>query len=84
MRKVININIPEPCHEDWNKMTPVAKGKHCSLCKKTVFDFTAKTDEYIVETFTKNNNICGRFKSTQLKRDLVFSRKERNNYMSLF
>lgn len=82
MRKVLNINIPKPCHEDWNKMTPEEKGRHCNMCKKTVFDFTTKTDEYIVKTFESNANICGRFKTTQLKRDLVFSRKETNNYLS--
>ncbi|MEP5338689.1 MAG: carboxypeptidase-like regulatory domain-containing protein [Algibacter sp.] len=82
MRKVINISIPEPCHEDWSKMTPKEKGRHCTLCKKTVFDFTTQTDEYIVDTFTKNEAICGRFKSTQLQRDLVFSRKEKNSYLS--
>ncbi|MFI1744146.1 carboxypeptidase-like regulatory domain-containing protein [Thalassobellus sediminis] len=82
MRKVITIDIPKPCHEDWNTMTPEEKGRHCAVCKKTVYDFTSKTDEQIVQTFTKNGNVCGRFKNTQLKRDLVFSRKEKNNYLS--
>ncbi len=82
MRKIINIDIPEPCHEDWNKMTPEEKRRHCKVCKKTVFDFTSQTDEYIVKTFTENSNVCGRFKTTQLKRDLVLKRKETNNYLS--
>lgn len=82
MRNVININIPEPCHENWSTMTPNEKGRHCALCKKTVFDFTAKTDEYIVKTFTDNKDVCGRFKTTQLQRDLVLSRKENNSYLS--
>jgi len=82
MRKVINIDIPKPCHEDWNKMTPDEKGRHCAVCEKTVFDFTSKTDEQIVSIFEKNKNLCGRFKSTQLKRELVFSRKEKNNYVT--
>ncbi|WP_303315148.1 carboxypeptidase-like regulatory domain-containing protein [Flavivirga abyssicola] len=82
MRNVIKIDIPKPCHENWNKMTPEEKGRHCKVCQKTVFDFTSQTDEYIVKTFTENSNVCGRFKSTQLKRDLVYSRKETNNYLS--
>ena len=32
--------IPNPCHEDWNKMTPEDKGRHCSVCDKVVIDFT--------------------------------------------
>ena len=67
MRKAIQLTIPEPCHEDWNTMTPELKGRHCSVCEKTVFDFTTKTDEYIVKTFEQDNKLCGRFKNSQLK-----------------
>jgi hypothetical protein len=82
MRKVITIDIPKPCHENWDMMTPEARGRHCAFCEKTVFDFTSKTDEYIAKIFHQNKNLCGRFKSTQLKRELVFSRKVKNNYAS--
>ncbi|MBP0902256.1 carboxypeptidase-like regulatory domain-containing protein [Mariniflexile gromovii] len=82
MRKVINIDIPKPCSENWNNMTPNEKGRHCAACKKTVFDFTTKTDEQIIKTFEQNNNLCGRFKATQLQRDIVLSRKEKNNYVT--
>jgi hypothetical protein len=83
MRKVININIPEPCHEDWNTMTPQEKGRHCAVCNKTVVDFTKSTDEQLINTFESEGNLCGRFKSSQLNRDVVLSRKEKNNYRSL-
>nr|WP_321224502.1 carboxypeptidase-like regulatory domain-containing protein [uncultured Psychroserpens sp.] len=82
MRTSLNINIPEPCHEDWNKMTVQQKGRHCKSCEKTVFDFTTKTDEQIVKTFLNEGRVCGRFKSTQLNRALVLNRKEKNNYLS--
>ncbi|MFT5244261.1 MAG: hypothetical protein ACJA1H_002374 [Glaciecola sp.] len=82
MRTTLNINIPKPCQEDWNQMTPKQKGRHCTSCKKTVFDFTRSTDEQIVKTFLKEDNVCGRFKSTQLNRELVLNRKEKNKYLS--
>ena len=41
----IIIRIPEPCHEDWNKMTPDTNGKFCGSCQKSVFDFSNKTDK---------------------------------------
>jgi hypothetical protein len=82
MRTTLNINIPKPCHEDWNQMTPKQKGRHCTSCKKTIFDFTRSTDEQIVKTFLKEDNVCGRFKSTQLNRELILNRKEKNNYLS--
>ena len=82
MRKTITINITEPCHEEWNTMTPKAKGRHCAVCEKTVTDFTTTTDENIIKTLESNTKLCGRFKSTQLNRELVLSRKEKNNYLS--
>ncbi|WP_299335534.1 carboxypeptidase-like regulatory domain-containing protein [uncultured Psychroserpens sp.] len=82
MRTALKIKIPEPCHEDWNTMTPNQKGRHCASCQKTVHDFTSKTDESIVKALQSGGNLCGRFKSTQLNRELVLSRKEKNNYLS--
>ena len=82
MRKSITIRVPEPCHEDWNKMTPRDKGRHCAACQKTVIDFTNYTDEQIVKTFESEGQLCGRFKKQQLNREVVLSRKEKNNYLS--
>nr|WP_321246711.1 carboxypeptidase-like regulatory domain-containing protein [uncultured Psychroserpens sp.] len=82
MRTILNINIPTPCHEDWNDMTQEQKGRHCRSCEKTVFDFTSKTDEYIVKTYQEDIKLCGRFKTSQINRELVLSRKEKNNYVS--
>jgi hypothetical protein len=80
MRTTLNINIPTPCNEDWNDMTSEQKGRHCKSCEKTVFDFTSRTDEQIIKTFQSQNHICGRFKPSQLDRDLVLNRKEKNTY----
>lgn len=83
MRTALRIKIPQPCQEDWNKMTPETTGRHCKMCHKTVHDFTNKTDEQIIKTFQSKNNLCGRFNATQLNRELVLSRKDKRNYLSL-
>ena len=83
MRKSVTINIAEPCHEDWNKMTPKNQGRHCVACNKTVIDFTKQTDEQIIKSLETNGNLCGRFKTQQLDREIVMSRKAKNNYLSL-
>ena len=75
MKKAITIRIPEPCHEDWNKMTPTEQGKHCKVCVKEVFDFTNSTDEELIKKIYNNENLCGRFKSTQLNREMKLERK---------
>ncbi len=68
------VKVPEPCHEDWNKMQPDEKGKFCLSCSKSVIDFTNKTDEEIKNILLENKNqkVCGHFKSSQLNRPLNY------------
>lgn len=74
--KSIKITIPEPCHENWTKMTPTEKGKLCEVCTKEVIDFSAQSDEHIIKQLEKNNTLCGRFSKSQLNRGLKLERKK--------
>ena len=78
----IIVKIPDPCHEDWNKMSPTEKGKFCNVCTKEVVDFSAKSDEEIIKYLTNNGNLCGRFHQSQLDRKLIADRKKRNHWLS--
>ncbi|MBI3510060.1 MAG: hypothetical protein HY064_05315 [Bacteroidetes bacterium] len=62
------ITIPKPCSENWNEMTPEAKGRLCDKCCKVVVDFTKKTTNEIVNFLQKNSEskVCGRFKATEI------------------
>jgi CarboxypepD_reg-like domain/Secretion system C-terminal sorting domain len=78
MKNEILIHIPEPCHEDWNKMTPTQQGRHCQSCCKQVIDFSAMTDAAIINYFAKGNEkICGRFANDQLLRPLQETKIEK-------
>lgn len=70
--KPIQISIPNPCTEDWNKMTPAEQGRFCSSCQKCVMDFTTFSDKQLYQYLTqhKNEHICGRYYSTQLNKDI--------------
>ncbi|WP_238567944.1 hypothetical protein [Flavobacterium sp. ASV13] len=67
------ITIPEPCHQDWNKMTPSGNDRFCLSCSKTVVDFTSMLSEEIQHFFiqNQNNKICGRFRKSQLDSVIV-------------
>lgn len=70
---LFKIHIPEPCHEDWDKMTPNEKGAFCKVCSKTVVDFSQKSDTDIQKFLLENidKKVCGRFKTTQLENEPV-------------
>jgi len=70
----MKIIIPKPCHENWETMTPEQKGRFCSVCSKTVRDFTDTSDEEIVKTVSgSSEDICGKFYESQINRDLQYS-----------
>lgn len=74
--KKFQLHVPEPCHEDWNEMTPEAQGKFCGACKKSVVDFTGMSDGQVAEFFKKaTGSVCGRFHEDQLDRDISIPRK---------
>ncbi len=72
MKNDLQIQIPKPCHENWNTMTPDAKGRFCGSCAKVVVDFSVMTDNEIVR-FLKNNtgSTCGHFTRDQLERPII-------------
>ncbi|MEO8513459.1 MAG: hypothetical protein ABI543_07870 [Ignavibacteria bacterium] len=65
---LFKIHIPDPCNEDWDKMTPNEQGSFCQVCSKTVVDFSKKS-EIEIQSFLLENmdkKVCGRFRISQL------------------
>lgn len=82
MAKKIQLTIAEPCHENWDAMTPVEKGKFCGSCQKQVVDFSNMSDRQVAEFFkkpilslSKGGSVCGRFMTDQLDREIEIPRK---------
>lgn len=66
--KKMNIYVENPCHEDWQNMTPETQGRFCGACEKTVVDFSEMSDAEILLYFSKPKieKVCGRFRPEQL------------------
>lgn len=66
----MQINLPQPCNENWQKMPLDEKGRHCQKCDKVVHDFTSYSDAELVRFFREDTKVCGRFNTAQTGRDL--------------
>jgi hypothetical protein len=64
------VQIPNPCNENWNKMTPTEKGAFCMSCQKEVLDFTNKSDYQLAKLLDSKTKLCGKFKPEQLNREI--------------
>lgn len=71
--KKIQLSIPEPCHENWDAMTPTQQGRYCNACAKEVIDFTGLSDTEVLNYFLqkKNEKICGMAYTDQLERNIA-------------
>jgi hypothetical protein len=72
MSKHFQLTIADSCDENWDKMTPVEKGRFCDACQKQVIDFTGMSDAQVAAFFKKpsTGSLCGRFMKDQLDREV--------------
>lgn len=60
--------IAEPCHENWENMTPEVKGRFCDACQKCVVDFSKMSKLQIKEVYDQEQgDVCGRMPISQLQ-----------------
>ncbi len=88
----LQISIPEPCHENWQQMTPTEQGRFCNACAKEVVDFSMMTDTEVLNYFTKitHEKVCGRALPSQLERTITTPKEPKKklfwywNYIVMF
>ena len=78
-RRSVNISMPKPCTEDWDKMIPNELGRHCTSCNKTVIDFSLFTNKQLIEFFEKHTGrICGHYTSMQVENEISYTEPSNN------
>jgi len=65
MQAIKHISIPQPCHEQWENMEQEQQGRFCQSCAKTVIDFSAMTDQQVIDYLSGAHNVCGKFDAMQ-------------------
>ena len=63
------ISIPDPCKEDFSKMSQTERGAFCNKCSIDTFDFRSLSNNEINHIIKDNagQHICGRFNKSQLE-----------------
>lgn len=63
------IEIKNPCQENWDAMKPNNNGRFCLVCQESVIDLTNKKPDEIALILKTNSNkkICGRFNTLDVK-----------------
>ncbi|RTQ47154.1 TonB family protein [Hymenobacter gummosus] len=56
------------CHEDWQRMTPTVRGRHCRSCQREVIDFTQASAAELAaaQAAAPDGRVCGHFRRGQL------------------
>ncbi|UPT66508.1 MAG: carboxypeptidase-like regulatory domain-containing protein [Sphingobacteriales bacterium JAD_PAG50586_3] len=83
VKRTLTVDIKEPCNEDWNAMRPVAGGRYCDVCTKSVVDFSGMADKEITGYFKKHGHVCGRFKTSQLNKPMAFEEEVKPHQLKL-
>lgn len=81
MSRKVQIQLTNPCTQNWEEMNDAPGGKFCTNCDKKVIDFTLLNDRQMLEIFSKNEHLCGRFTGEQLNRELEITAHQSNAFI---
>lgn len=56
--RAADIEIPKPCHEAWDAMTPTQRGRHCEACRQTVHDLSSMTERQAKKLLSSGEDVC--------------------------
>lgn len=64
----LQLQIPVPCHENWDAMTQQEKGRFCGVCSKKVVDFSGQTKSAVLDYLQANadQKVCGRIPASMI------------------
>jgi TonB-dependent SusC/RagA subfamily outer membrane receptor len=79
MKSKIQLVLTNPCTRQWDDLLPSEGGRHCDSCNKNIVDLSLRSDAELIDFFkNKNDNLCGRLRSSQLNRELVSQPRKLN------
>lgn len=82
MKNSFRISVKKPCSKQFDGFTTTLKGGYCESCQKEVIDFTTMPETELIDYFNSASEICGRFKTSQLKTYKTTSMIRTHNFLS--
>lgn len=75
----LKITIENPCNKiNWARMSDFERDKFCSICSKSVTDFTKMKDDEIINFLNKSDeSICARLNQSQMNRILTIEKTDK-------
>lgn len=75
----IKITIKNPCNKiNWTTMSDFERGKFCSICSKSVTDFTKMKDDEIINFLNRSDkSVCARLNQSQINRILTIEKTDK-------
>ena len=71
MKTSMQINLKTTCDKNFNSFKETPNGGFCQSCQKEVIDFSVLSDKEVLSILKlKGKGSCGRFKGSQLNREL--------------
>jgi len=65
-------------------MIPNENGRYCTVCQKTIHDYTQLSNKELVDRLEQNTKVCARFKQSQLNTNLMAQKNNRTTKTVLF
>ena len=63
-----DLQVPQPCHENWDEMSPQERGRFCKSCQKVVYDFIDGDEKRLNEAWEQEKGkLCGRFPAPRVE-----------------
>ena len=55
--KYLQLQLTNPCSEQWDDMQQAGAGRYCDRCEKNIIDLTSKSDAELIRFFKNKEGI---------------------------
>lgn len=71
----MKVNIPNPCTENYDSMSPTELGRLCNVCNTEVVDFSNwETKDIVNYIHNSNKKVCGKMKTFDSSKNSAFKK----------